>query len=180
VATAADLLAQAKVDIICYGCTGGGILKGPGHDQEICAQIAATAGVPGTTTSASMMEALRVFGATRVSVATPYFPWLNERLQVFLEKSGFEVLVIKGVGTQAHSTVTPEQVAALAAEVDRPDSQAIVIACTNFRTLEIIEPLEEELGKPVVTSNAASLWKMLRMLGDARAIAGAGRLFREA
>ena len=87
---------------------------------------------------------------------------------------------IQGLGTQAHATITPERIAALVAEVDRPEAQAIFISCSNFRTLEIIEPLEQKLGKPVVTSNASSMWKMLRLMHDRRAIPGAGRLFREA
>lgn len=180
VPAAAKLLAHAKVDVVCYGCTGGGFIKGPGYDQEICNEIRATTGIPGTTTVVGVTEALRVFGATRVCVASPYEPWLNEKLRVFLEKSGFEVLAIQGLGTQAHSTITPEQVEALVVGVDRPDAQAIFISCTNFRTLEIIESLEKKLGKPVVTSNSASMWKMLRIIGDSRAVPGAGRLFREA
>lgn len=180
VPAAAKLLAHAKVDVICYGCTGGGFIKGPGYDQELCDEIKATTGIPGTTTVVGVTEALRVFGATRVCVASPYEPWLNEKLRVFLEKSGFEVLAIQGLGTQAHSTITPEQVEALVVGVDRPEAQAIFISCTNFRTLEIIESLEKKLGKPVVTSNSASMWKMLRMIGDSRAVPGAGRLFREA
>jgi maleate cis-trans isomerase len=87
---------------------------------------------------------------------------------------------MKGLGTSAHSTFTPEQNAEMASEVDRPESQAILISCSNFRTLEIIELLERKLGKPVLTSNMASLWKMLRVLGDRRCLPGAGRLFRDA
>lgn len=180
VPAAAKLLAHAKVGVICYGCTGGGFLKGAGYDQEICAVIKAATGIPGTTTIASVTDALRVFGAKRLSVASPYEPWLNERLRVYLQQSGFEVMAIEGLGTQAHSTITPGQVAELVAGVDRPESQAIFISCTNFRTLEIIESLEQKLGKPVVTSNSASLWKMLRVIHDSRVIPGAGRLFREA
>jgi arylmalonate decarboxylase len=63
--------------------------------------------------------------------------------------------------------------------VDRPDAQAIFISCTNFGTLDIIESLEKKLGKPVVTSNSASMWKMMRLVGDESAVPGGGRLFRE-
>jgi maleate cis-trans isomerase len=166
--------------VICYGCTGGGFIKGPGYDQEICAEIKATTGIPGTTTIVGVTDALRVLGISRLCVASPYEPWLNEKLRVFLQQSGFEVLAIAGLGTQAHSTVKPEQVEALVMSVDRPEAQAIFISCTNFGTLPIIESLEKKLGKPVVTSNSASMWKMLRIVGDKQAVPGAGRLFREA
>jgi maleate isomerase len=180
VPAAAKLLAHAKVGVICYGCTAGGFLKGPGYDQQIIKDIEAATGTPGATTAAAVVDALRALGAQRVSVASPYEPWLNEKLQSYLKACGFEVLAIKGFGTQAHATCTPEQNAALVTEVDRPEAQAIFISCTNFRTLEIIEPLEDKLGKPVVTGNSASVWKMLRLMQDRRDLPGAGRLLREA
>jgi maleate cis-trans isomerase len=180
VPAAAKLLAHAKVGVICYGCTAGGFLKGPGYDQQIIRDIEVATGTPGVATAAAVVDALRALGIKRVSVASPYEPWLNEKLQTYLKECGFEVLAIKGFGTQAHSTFTPEQNATLVAEVDRAEAQAIFISCSNFRTLEIIEPLEQKLGKPVVTSNSASVWKMLRVMGDGRRVPGGGRLLREA
>ena len=179
VPAAARLLADAKVDVICYGCTGGGILQGPGRDREICEEITAKTGIPGTTTIASSVAALRMVGAKRISVASPYYPWLNAKLRAYLESSGFEVCALEGMNTREHAAVTPEQVRALAVRVDRPEAQAIFISCTNFRTLEIIEPLGQQLGKPVVTSNSASAWEMLRVLKDGRVIPGGGQLFRQ-
>jgi maleate isomerase len=179
VPAASKLLAHAKVGVICYGCTAGGFLKGPGYDQEIIHAIEGETGIPGVTTAAAVVDALRALRVQRVSVASPYEPWLNERLQSYLKECRFEVLAIKGFGTQAHAGFTPEQNAALVAEVDRAEAQAIFISCTNFRTLEIIEPLEQTLGKPVVTSTSASMWRMLRRLGDRRDIPGGGRLLQE-
>lgn len=179
VPAASKLLGHAKLDVICYGCTGGGFIKGPGYDQEICAAIKEATGIPGTTTIASVTEALHLLGVKRISVASPYEAWANQKLQVFMEKSGFDVLAIKGLGTQAHAEVPLEEVEALVMSVDRPDTQAIFVSCTDFRTLEIIESLEKKLGKPVVSSNSASMWKMLRVLGDSRVIAGGGQLFHK-
>lgn len=180
VPAASKLLAHAKVGAICYGCTAGGFLKGPGYDQQMIQDIETATGIAGATTAAAVVDALRALGVKRVSVASPYEPWLNQKLQSYLKACGFEVLAIKGFGTQAHATFTPEQNASLVAEVDRAASQAIFISCSNFRTLEIIEPLEEKMGKPVVTSNSASIWKMLRLMGDSRSLPGSGRLLRAA
>jgi maleate isomerase len=179
VPAAAKLLAHAKVDVICYGCTGGGFIKGPGYDQQLTNEIKEATGIPGTTTIVGVTDALRAFGAKRLCVASPYEPWLNEKLRDFLGKTGFEVLAIKGLGTQAHSTVKPEQVEALVTSVDRPDADAIFISCTNFGTLDVIDSLEKKLGKPVVTSNSGSMWKMMRIVGDKSVVSGGGRLFRE-
>ncbi len=179
VPAAAKLLAHAKMDVICYGCTGGGFIKGPGYDQQLIQEIKDATAIRGTTTIVGVTDALRAFDAKRLCVASPYEPWLNERLRDFLTETGFDVLDVKGLGTQAHASVKPEQVEALVTSVDRPDAQAIFISCTNFGTLDIIESLEKKLGKPVVTSNSASMWKMMRIVGDKRAVPGAGRLFRE-
>ena len=127
-----------------------------------------------------MAEALRALGAKRISLASPYAPWLNERLRQYLTAAGFEVMAMQGLDTQNHSAVTTERIEALITEVDRPDAQAIFVSCSNFPTLGIIESMERKLGKPIVASNQASMWKMLRLLGDRRALPGAGRLFREA
>lgn len=180
VPAAAKLLGHAKVDVICYGCTGGGFIKGPGYDQQLSDEIRAATGIPGTTTVLGVTDALRVFRAKRICVASPYEPWLNEKLRVFLDQSGFQVLAIQGLGTQAHSTIGPDEVEALVMNVDRPEADAIFVSCTNFGTLDIIESLEKKLKKPVVTSNSASMWKMMRLVGDKSAVEGGGRLFREA
>jgi maleate cis-trans isomerase len=177
---AATLLSHAKVDVICYGCAAGGFLKGPVEDQALGARIEKETGIPVAVSSAAVADALRALGAARVSLASPYAPWLNERLRQYLTAAGFEVMAMQGLDTQNHSAVTAERIEALIAEVDRPEAQAIFVSCSNFPTLGIIESMERKLGKPVVASNQASMWKMLRLLGDRRALPGAGRLFREA
>jgi maleate cis-trans isomerase len=177
---ASRLLADAKVQVICYGCLAGGFVKGPGHDHQAVRDIETATGIPGAAAATAVVEALRAMKVTRISVASPYGAFLNERLVQYLSAFGVEVLALRGLGTEAHAAFTPEQNAELASEADRPESQAIFISCSNFRTLEIIEPLEEKLRKPVLTSNMCSLWKMLRVLGDRRVLQGAGRLFRDA
>lgn len=180
VPAAAKLLAHAKVSVICYGCTAGGFLKGPEYDRDMNTEIKVATGIPGTTSASAITDALNAVGAKRISVATAYEPWLNVKTQQYLEAAGFTVLAIEGFGTQAHAAVTPDRVAALAKKVDLPEAQAVFIGCSNLRTLEIIESLEQELGKPVITSNQASMWSMLRLAGATHAVPGAGRLFRDA
>ncbi len=180
VPAAAQLLAHAKVSVICYGCTAGGFIKGPQYDRDMGAQIETATGIPGATSASAITDALAALGATRISVATAYEPWLNAKTRQYLEAAGFTVLAIEGFGTQAHAAVTPDRVAALAKKVDRPDAEAVFIGCSNLRTLEIIETLEQDLGKPVVTSNQASMWRMLRLAGARHAAAGGGRLFHAA
>jgi maleate isomerase len=174
---AAELLAHAKVHAICYGCTGSGFLKTPEKDRALAAGLERATGIPSVTSSSAIVDALRALDARRVSVASPYEPWLNEKLRVYLEAAGFEIVSMKGLGTQAHGSITTDKVKALAMEVLRPETEAIFISCSNFRTLDILEEVEREAGNPVVTSNQAAMWGTLRRIGDKRAVPRGGRLF---
>ena len=67
----------------------------------------------------------------------------------------------------------------LARRVDRPEADGIVLACTNWRTMDVIERLEQELGKPVISTTQVTIWAALRMLGETVGIPGYGRLLRD-
>jgi maleate isomerase len=75
--------------------------------------------------------------------------------------------------------LTPEDAYAMAQKVNGHDNQAIFISCTNFRAIEIIERLEKETGKYVVSSNQATLWFALRQLRIKDRIKRFGRLLEE-
>jgi maleate cis-trans isomerase len=177
---AAELLAHAKVDAICHGCTASGFLKSPEDDLAQEAALTRSSGIPTGTSSAAIVRALRAVGATRISVASPYEAWLNDRVQQHLEAAGFTVVAMKGLGTQAHGSISTDTVRALALEVVRPDTEAVFISCSNFRTLDILAQVEQATGLPVITSNQAALWGTLRAIDDRRIVPGAGRLFAEA
>ena len=71
----------------------------------------------------------------------------------------------------------PNEAYRLAKEVDLPNADGIFISCTDFRTIEIIDMLEQDLGKPVITSNQATIWYTLINLGISKPIKGYGELF---
>jgi maleate isomerase len=180
----ARYLATARVDAIAYGCTTGSFFKGPGWDREMIALIERTADVPAVATSPSVVEALRFFGARRLSVATPYPEWNNQRLRAYLTAQGFEVLNLEAeptasrAGNQGINDQDPAVVVDFASRACRPDADALLCSCTAWRSVEAVEEIERRTGKPVVTSNQASIWMTLRRLGHTEPIAGFGRLLR--
>ena len=175
---AAELLSHAKVQAICHGCTASGFLKTPQEDSDQAKELTAQTQIPCVTSAASIVGALRAVSAQKISVASPYEPWLNERVKIYLELAGFEVLAIAGLGTQAHGSISAPVIKALAHEVMRTNTEALFISCSNFRTLSLITELENELGRPVITSNQASMWGALRSMNDLRTIKHAGKLFQ--
>jgi maleate cis-trans isomerase len=180
----ARYLATARVDAISYGCTTGSFFKGPGWDQEMIALIEDTAKVPAVATSPAVVEALRQFGARRLSVATPYPEWNNQRLRTYLAALGFEVLNLEaeptaaGAGNQGINDQDPSVIVEFATRACRPDADALLCSCTAWRSVEAVEEIERRTGKPVVTSNQASIWMTLRRLGHRAPIPGFGRLLR--
>lgn len=177
----AEMLTHAGVEVIGFACTGASFFLGPGSDETLARSMEARAGVPAVPTASAVVKALRAVGARTISVATPYEKWLNEAEREFLAASGFEVLVIEGLGlyrgVDIHALPSSEAYR-LACEVDRPDADAIFISCTDFQTLDVIERLERERGKPVVTSNQATFWACAAAVGT-RGVAGYGRLVTE-
>jgi maleate cis-trans isomerase len=180
----ARYLATARVDAISYGCTTGSFFKGPGWDRDMLALIEDTAGVPAVATSPSVVEALRYFGARRLSVATPYPEWNNQRLRAYLTAQGFEVLNLEAEpvaarsGNQGINDQEPAGIVEFATRACRPDADALLCSCTAWRSVEAAEEIERRTGKPVVTSNQASIWMTLRRLGHREPIAGFGRLLK--
>jgi maleate isomerase len=178
----ARYLATARVDAISYGCTTGSFFKGPGWDRDMLALIEETAGVPAVATSPSVVEALRFLGARRLSVATPYPEWNNQRLRAYLATQGFEVLNLEAEpvaarsGNQGINDQDPAGIVEFAARACRPEADALLCSCTAWRSVEAAEEIERRTGKPVVTSNQASIWMTLRRLGHRDPIPGFGRL----
>jgi len=175
------LLASADVDVIILGATAPSFLKGAGYDREVVARIEKAAGKPATTTSTALLRALRFLDAKRIVLGSAYDDKVNAIAQGFLEANGFKVVAARGLGmvdNLAVGRLGPESAYELARGADRADADAMVLACTNWRTMDTIEQLERELGKPVVSTTQASVWDALRMVGYRREVPGYGQLLR--
>ena len=115
-------------------------------------------------------------------MVTPYSDEINEREMRFFAELGFAPVSLESFGEEdshAIPRIDPDDTARLALKADRPEADGVFVPCTNLSTATIIERLETELGKPVVTSNQATLWLGLRALGVTAAVPGAGRLLAE-
>jgi len=176
---AATHLADAGVDVIGYGCTSGSLYKGRNHALELERRIAEKSGIPVVVTAMAVVEALKELRINKICVATPYTQEINRLEEAFLEQNGISVLKIKGLNLEENKQVgfqNPRIAQGLAKEVYVPETQGIFISCTNFRTIEVIDNLERELSIPVISSNTATLWAMMRKTGSKKKLNGYGRL----
>lgn len=180
---AAGQLGTAGVDIVAYGCTSGSFM---GPRAELMQRLSVRAGCRATNSADSAVAALRALGVKTVALATPYMRYITDREVSFLEEEGFAVCAFMGLDlgeTEAERfairKVPPEAIFRMAREVDRPEAEAIFISCTSLPAARLIESIEAQLGKPVVTSNQATFWNVLRMLNLRVRIPGAGRLLQD-
>ncbi len=177
--SAAELLSDADVNAVVFACTSGSLIKGVGYDRQIEQKITKAAKCPAVTTSGAVVEALKTLGANKISLATPYISEVAVKEVAFLENSGFRVLNERSLGICENFKIgklTPNDAASAAKNADCKDAEAVFVSCTNFRTFEAIPALEAQLGKPVVSSNSATLWAALRILGYSLSVP-LGRLF---
>ena len=180
---AVNSLAPAGVSAIAYGCTAGSMIS-PRH--ALAERMSAEVDLPCVTTAAAIVDALEVLGVTKLSVATPYDQRLNDHEVEFLGDQGIDVLAIEGLGLGANGPseyplihkVPTDQIKALARRVDHTDAQGLLMSCTDFPTFGIIDDLEQKLGKPVITSNQATLWATLRAAGIDDRLDGLGVLLK--
>lgn len=178
-------LASCEVDVIVFACTAGSFLGGPGWDEKLAARISqAAGGIPATTTSTGLREALAVNGCKRINMATPYKDNINVEEKAFVEAMGVTVENLTGEQCALDNEivrVTPERYAEVLMEMyeKTPDIDAVFISCTNSRTIELIDVMEKKLGVPIFSSNQVSLFSALRKIGYKGRIRGYGSLFEK-
>ncbi len=173
-----EYLATAEVDVILFACTGASFAK-PGYDREIMDRIRQATGIRSTTTSTAVLEAFKELKVKKISLATPYPREVNGIAKIFFESNGIEVIAEKGLGIVSSAEIgrlNSEAVYDLAVEADRPEAEVVLLSCTNLRTFDVLERLEKRLGKPVISSNQASLWSVLKILGAGLPLQGCGTL----
>ena len=180
---ACDDMMRCNVDVIAYGCTAGSMAA---PADILIGKMKEVGKVDALSTAGSILKALGALGVDRIAMATPYTDETNEHEVKFLNDHHIEVVTHAGLGLnttldriQQMSRVPPPEVFQHAKSVDRPEAQAILICCTDFNSLDVIEPLEHALGKPVLTSNICTFWNSLRTANIQDKIEGYGTLLRE-
>ena len=182
----AELSSEGMSRLIVFCCTVGSMVNGPDYDLQIVRRIEEKAHVPAVTTTTAVKAALKTMGVERIAVATPYTLEIDELERRLLESMGYEVTELRGYHEHVDPTafrndmigrLGPEIAYELAMTVNGPRNEAIFISCTNFRAIEVIQRLEDETGKPVISSNQATMWHSLRKLGIHDALNGYGSLF---
>lgn len=174
------LLQGVRPDVIFYGCTSATLTHGPSFDRELAKQIKQDSGAETVTAAGALVHALQALDLKRIGFASPYVPAINDQAVTFLAELGIETVIrseISGtLDNYGQGELTPEAVYELGLAADHPEAEAIVLSCSDMRSVEVIATLETTLGKPVITSNQAMVFQAMQLAGLSEGLPGFGKL----
>jgi maleate isomerase len=179
ISEAADLILPGEaLDVICYGCTSASVVIGDDVIRDAIHSV--RPGVPVVTPSAAARLAFTALGVNRISVLTPYLIETSEPMANYFCQHGMTIEKFECLGLEDDRTmarVSRDTIIEAVCQIDTPDTEALFVSCTGLPAVAAIAEIETRTGKPVVTSNQASSWAMMRLAGIDHKPEGYGRLF---
>jgi len=178
----AKLLGTAKVEMIMLVQTSASLHR-DGYDDDVTRRMSAAAGVPAITSAVAIGRAVNALGAKRVALVSPYSEPVNAAAKrLFETRFGFEVAAVEGFAatdSYAIGALGPENARDAFARIDGPGIEAFVVPGGNFPTMAHVAGWEAEFKKPVVTTNQALIWAMLRQFEAGQGLKGLGTLLAD-
>jgi maleate isomerase len=178
----ARLLGDARVAVVALAQTAAS-LSSDGFDDKIIRRMSEAAGVPAITSARAIGLAVRALGARRIALVAP-FPVATLKLleRHYTAKYGLEVVAsesFSGTDSVIYPTLGQELARDAITRTNRPEIEIFVVPGGNFPTMSFISDWERAIGKPVITTNQATLWAMLQIMRADEALPGLGRLLEE-
>ena len=172
-----ELLALVRPAVIVLAHTATSYTLGRDGERDLRNRIESASGIPFITAFGSVVAALGHLGVKRVAFGTPYGEAATLQCKANLEAHGFEVAGYgKLEGVRNIYDETAERAAALAHRVDTADAEAVFLSGVGMPSIDVLEQLERELGKPVISSASAMMWNALRVAGFGDPVTGFGSL----
>jgi maleate isomerase len=175
---AEQILPDEFFDVMVYACTAATVVLG---DDRVAHHLnAAKPGSQCVTPTSAAFAAFSALDVKNVSILTPYSPNVTAELASYFSGNNLNVVNAVGLGFEDDrqmARITPASIIAAGEEVSDLDADALFISCTALRALSCAQELEDRIGKPVITSNQAMIWRSLRLAEISRPINGYGRLF---
>lgn len=175
------LPAAVEFDVIGYGCTSAASVIGESAVEALVQSVRPAAKVTNPITATK--AALSILGVQRVAFVSPYIAEVSSSLRNTLTDGGFDIVSAGTFNESSDSVVARMTEASILTAIIKLGQQvpcdAVFVSCTNLRVANVIEQAEAELGVPVISSNQAMAWHMLRLAGITDSEQGVGQLFRQ-
>jgi maleate isomerase len=172
-----ELLAMVEPDVMVMAHTATSHYLGREGEADLLARLEKSTCKRVITAFGSVLRALERLNVRRLALGTPYSAEATLQGKAHLEAHGLEVVNFAHLqGVTNIYDETAERAYGLARLVDREDAEAVFLSGTGMPTLPVLELLEQDLGKPVISSASAMMWHALRLAGVRQPISGYGRL----
>ena len=173
----APALGAVNPAIVALAFTAASYSNGFAREAALADRIASLTGSPALTAAQAILAALEHLGVKRLALGTPYPESISAMGRAYWEAAGLTVVgYARLIGVTNIYDESEERAYRLARQADVPDADAVLLSGTGLPTIGVLELLERDLGKPVVSSNQALLWRALRMAGVREPVPGFGRL----
>jgi maleate isomerase len=175
--TSIEMLALVKPDVVALAHTATSYYLGRQGEAELLARLETATGTRVVTAFGSVLRAFERLNVRKVALAAPYSRETTLQGKAHLEAHGLDVVSydnLKGVANIYDETA--DRAYRLARAVDTPEAEAMFLTGTGMPTLPVLEALEQDLAKPVISSASAMMWHALRLAGVRQPIPGYGRL----
>lgn len=173
-----EILPNEKIDCVVYGCTSGTIASGFSSIERKIKNAKPLSKV--TTPSSAAITALKKLNIKKISIFTPYTKKLNDEVVSFFKGEKFEVTSNAYLDIESDSDiwkVDPDFLYQVLINMDHAAAEAVFISCTALPVLQIINKLEKNLNRFVLSSNQVLIWDTLEKIGQNNSITGFGKLF---
>ena len=174
-----EILPDQKLDCVAYGCTSGTIAAGYESIFEKVNKAKPNTKVSTPITAAT--KGMNKMGIKQISIFTPYTSEINDSVCGYFEKENFKVNDLSYFDIASDldiGKVDPNHLFEVLKKIDLSKSDALFISCTALPVLSLIDDLEKELDKPVISSNQALIWDSLNQINSNYAVEGYGKLFK--
>ncbi len=176
---AALLIPGSRLDSIAYSCTSGTVVLG--YDTVVQRVHEARPGIPVSAPITAALAALERFNASRISVLTPYPDDVNTQVFDYITARGVEIAAFSSFHISSNekmANLAPQSIYDAAIHADRPDADALFISCTAIRAVDVLDSIEQAIGKPVISANQTLFWQALRQAGYTKPQLGYGSLLQ--
>ena len=176
---AVDELCVGDMSVIAYACLATSLVKGEDWTRTFEEITQAEKSLPAVTAANVTLMALQALGVSRVALATPYPDTINELLPSLFSSAGIEIVSLRNVIVEDSLEVCrlpPSTAYNLAKQANVEAAEAVCILATDIRTIDILDMLETDLGKPAISTNQALMWRCMGACGINDPIDGFGSL----
>jgi len=179
-AVPARALAAVRPAVVALAHTASSYASCFANEPALADRLSTMAGTPAVTAAGAVRAALEHLGVKRLALGTPYPAEISAQGKAYWQAAGFEIVGYHRLDDVASIyTESEDRAYALARAADAPGADAVLLSGTGLPTVGMLEILEQDLGKPVISSNQALLWRALRVAGVHSRIEGFGRLLRD-